>query len=169
MSNIIKGSKLEDISEQLYLNIEKHYDMLHGSITHDIFKNTNILHDKNVKLYEMLIETKDVIVEIVEIQEPLKEPINTDVLTKIKKFILGIFCKRGGGSLKTPKTPKQVKQLMNKFVKHVEMEHPRIMKNMIETEELSKATEEYLYKSFIKKNPTIEKRMNKLAEKMANL
>ena len=65
--------------------------------------------------------------------------------------------------------PKQVKQIMNKFVKHVEMEHPRIMKKINETEQLSKATEKYLYKSFIKKNPGIEKKMNKLAEKMENL
>ena len=65
--------------------------------------------------------------------------------------------------------PTQVKQLMNKFVKHVEREHPRIMKKLNETEQLSKATEKYLYKSFIKKNPTIEKKMNKLIEEMANL
>lgn len=48
----------------LYSSIETHYNVLHRSITHDIFKNTDMLHDQNFRLFEMLYDVNDKMTQI---------------------------------------------------------------------------------------------------------
>ena len=62
MSGFFKNT-VNDYST-LHNAIEQHYNVLHHSIMHDIFKNTELLHDKNFKLFEMLYELKDTMAKI---------------------------------------------------------------------------------------------------------
>jgi hypothetical protein len=56
MSNFFKKTIT---NSRLHSSMESHYDVLHQSIAHEVFKNTDILHDKNFKLFELLYEVNE--------------------------------------------------------------------------------------------------------------
>jgi hypothetical protein len=86
-----------------------------------------------------------------------------NIFKKFTTFFTSIFGqKQQGGN-------KKVTTISNKFIKHVEESHPRIMKKMNETNQLSDATTKFLYKSFLKKNPTMVARIEKLENEMKGM
>ena len=156
------------LEELLYIKESSINTTINKKINTILTNNVNVLNDA----YEKIANYRT----ILSFLEILEEPSNLEIsyimfknkINEINQLLPSEeenSATAGGSS----QPPKQVRQLMNKFVKHVEMEHPRIMKKINETEQLSKATEKYLIKSFIKKYPTIEEKMNKLSDKMSNL
>lgn len=47
--------------------VSGHYQMIHNSVKHAVFKNSDVLHDKNFKLFEMFAETNQKLRKIQEI------------------------------------------------------------------------------------------------------
>jgi hypothetical protein len=61
MSNFFKNTVT---NPRLHNSIEGHYSVLHQSVAHEVFRNTDILHDKNFKLFELLYEINEKLTKI---------------------------------------------------------------------------------------------------------